>query len=122
MAEGRALHYLLTGRAPTADEGGGGAGAGAMMQLGLAGANRLTGGVMSKLGIEDFEMSSRQLADGQEVHLGGYLTPQLYLRYGVSTFDKVYTFRLRYRLRPQFFVEAISGIENAIDFLYSFER
>jgi translocation and assembly module TamB len=56
------------------------------------------------------------------VQLSGYLTPDLYLRYGVSTFEKVNTFRLRYRLTPRFFVEAVSGVENAVDFLYSFSR
>ena len=65
---------------------------------------------------------TREVEGGTEVHLSGYVLPDLYLRYGMSTFDKANTFRLRYRLRRSVYVEAVSGIENAVDFLYSFER
>ena len=82
----------------------------------------MTGRVLGKLGIQDFQIDSRDVQGGTEVQLSGYITPDLYLRYGVSTFEKVNTFRLRYRLTPRFFVEAVSGVENAVDFLYSFHR
>jgi translocation and assembly module TamB len=122
MEESRALHYLLTGRAPEAGENTDLAVSGLLLQLGSAGATRVGGNVMQGFGIKDFELASRQVEGGTEVHLSGYLTPDLYLRYGVSTFDKINTFRLRYRLSESFHVEAVSGIENAVDFLYSFER
>ncbi len=122
MEESRAMHYLLTGRAPDAGGNSDLAVAGMLMQLGAAGASKLTGNVLSGFGIQDFQLATREVEGGTEVHLSGYLSPDLYLRYGVSTFDKVNTFRLRYRLHKSFFVEAVSGIENAVDFLYSFER
>jgi translocation and assembly module TamB len=93
-----------------------------MMQLGISGAGKVTSKIFGKLGIQDFQVDSRKVQGGTEVQLSGYLTPDLYLRYGVSTFEKVNTFRLRYRLTPRFFVEAVSGVENAVDFLYSFSR
>ena len=92
------------------------------MQLGIAGASKVTGNVLQGFGVQDFQLATREVAGGTEVHLSGYVLPDLYLRYGVSTFDKVNTFRLRYRLHRSFYVEAVSGIENAVDFLYSFER
>ena len=76
----------------------------------------------AQFGIEDFQIDARKVEGGTEVHLSGYLNPDIQFRYGVSTFDKVNTFRLRYRLAHQVFVEGISGVENAVDFLYSFER
>jgi len=122
MEENRALYYLLTGRAPDAESNMDLAVMTAMLQLGLAGTNKITGNVMQKFGVQDFQVDARQVEGGTEVHLSGYLSPDLYLRYGVSTFERVNTFRLRYRLRPRIFVEAISGIESAVDLLYSFER
>jgi len=122
MEESRALYYLLTGHAP--DPGGNTelAVTGMLLSLGSAGASRITGDVMKHLGIRDFQLDTRQVTGGTEVHLSGYLLPDLYLRYGVSTFDRINTFRLRYRLKDAIHVEAVSGIENAVDFLYSFER
>lgn len=122
MPESRALHYLLTGRAPTSGTDNELALGSAMMQLGISGAGKVTSKIFGKLGIQDFQVDSRKVQGGTEVQLSGYLTPDLYLRYGVSTFEKVNTFRLRYRLTPRFFVEAVSGVENAVDFLYSFSR
>jgi translocation and assembly module TamB len=122
MPESRALHYLLTGRAPTSGTDNELAVGSAMMQLGISGAGKVTSKIFGKLGIQDFQVDSRKVQGGTEVQLSGYLTPDLYLRYGVSTFEKVNTFRLRYRLTPRFFVEAVSGVENAVDFLYSFSR
>lgn len=122
MEENRALYYLLTGRAPAENTDTDLAVASVMMQMGLSGTSKLTGGLMQQFGIEDFQIDARKVEGGTEVHLSGYLTSDIQFRYGVSTFDKVNTFRLRYRLARQVFVEGISGVENAVDFLYSFER
>ena len=122
MEENRALYYLLTGRAPARDSNMDLAIASAMMQLGLSGTSKVTGGIMQQFGIEDFQIDANKVEGGTEVHLSGYLSPDIQFRYGVSTFDKVNTFRLRYRLARQVFVEGISGVENAVDFLYSFDR
>lgn len=124
MDENRALYYLLTGRAPETDDEANMqlAVATAMMQAGIAGTSNITGNVMETLGIQDFQVDARQVEGGTEVQLSGYLSPDLYLRYGVSTFDNVNTLRVRYRLAAKLFVEVISGIEDAIDLLYSFER
>lgn len=122
MEETIALYYLLTGHRPDDVGNTDFAVTGMLMQLGLAGASRVTGAVASRFGIQDFQVGARQVEGGTEVQLSGYLSPDLYLRYGVSTFDRINTVRLRYRLRGSFYLEAISGIENAIDFLYSFER
>lgn len=116
------MYYLLTGRKPDANGNAELAVSGMLLQLGLAGANRITSRATSRLGIQDFQVAARQVEGGTEVQLSAYLSPDLYLRYGVSTFDRINTARIRYRLRGSFYIEAISGIENAIDFLYSFER
>lgn len=122
MEETLAMYYLLTGRKPEANGNAELAVSGMLLQLGLAGANRITSRATSRLGIQDFQVAARQVEGGTEVQLSAYLSPDLYLRYGVSTFDRINTARIRYRLRGSFYIEAISGIENAIDFLYSFER
>ena len=122
MEESLAMYYLLTGHKPEADGNTDLAVSSMLLQLGTAGANRIAGSTLGRLGIQDVQLGARQVDGGTEVQLSAYLSPDLYLRYGVSTFDRINTIRLRYRLHGAFYVEAISGVETAIDFLYSFER
>lgn len=122
MAENRALHYLFTGSAPDAGANTDLAVSSLMIKLGLAGTNRIGARLMDRFGVRDFRVDARQLEGGTEVHLSGWLTPDLYLRYGVATIERVNTFRLRYRLRGSLFVEALSGAVSAVDLLYSFEH
>jgi translocation and assembly module TamB len=123
MPQQDAMHYLLTGRGP------GGAGVDtrqavndALIGLGAAQATRGLGEAASELGIEDFRVSTGSGDAGTEVQLSGYLTPDLFIRYGMGIHEQVNTLRLRYRLRERLYVEVISGLESAVDLIYSFSR
>ncbi len=55
--------------------------------------------------------------------LGKYLTPDLYISYGVGLFEADNVFRMRYRLSPRFSVEsATSGGNSGVDLHYTLER
>lgn len=43
------------------------------------------------------------------------------MKYGVGIFDSLATLTLRYRVIPRLYVEAVSGVDQALDLLYSFE-
>lgn len=96
-------------------------------QLGL-----MTGGAYlartlgRQVGLED--VSIRQVRGSEagttnaQLVLGKYLSPRLYLSYGIGLFEPLNTVRLRYRLSSKWSVEAESGEENAADFKYTIEK
>lgn len=53
--------------------------------------------------------------------MSGYVTKDLQIKYGVGIFDSLATLTLRYRLMPRLYLEAVSGIDQALDLLYQFE-
>ena len=56
-----------------------------------------------------------------QVVVSGYVLPGLQVKYGVGIFDSLATLTLRYRLMPKLYLEAVSGIDQALDVLYQFE-
>lgn len=94
----------------------------ALLSVGLYGSEDFTRDLASKVGIDDFEISTSTDADDRDsVNVGGYLSPKLFLQYGVGINTPVNTLTLRYRLTQRIFLEALSGAESALDVLYSFE-
>lgn len=60
---------------------------------------------------------------GGSVTLGRYLTPDLYVSYGIGLFDSVNTFNLRYKLTERLSVQSTSSAESSGgDLLFSIER
>ncbi|MDB5987124.1 MAG: hypothetical protein JWR16_2177 [Nevskia sp.] len=54
--------------------------------------------------------------------LGKFLTPKLFVSYGVSLFQPGQTFRILYTLSHGFKVQAESGVASGGDLLYTYER
>ncbi|CBL43774.1 Hypothetical protein HDN1F_01910 [gamma proteobacterium HdN1] len=123
MPEQDILSYIVLGRSR---ESSGSTGSFAMNQalltLGLYGTGDYTRDLASKVGIDDFEISTSTDNDNNDsINVGGYLSPRLFVQYGVGLNTPVNTLTLRYRLTQKIFLEALSGAENALDILYSFE-
>lgn len=59
---------------------------------------------------------------GGSYTLGKYLTPDLYVSYGIGLFDAINTFNMRYRLTDKLAVEAESGSGSSADIIYTIER
>lgn len=116
------LSYLIRGR-PLGAEGSGGDQllAQAALSLGVFGGKGFATSLASELGVEDFEVGTAGEGEDTQVELSGYLTPDLMVRYGIGVFEPVNTLTLRYRINKNFFVEAVSGLESALDFFYEFE-
>lgn len=60
--------------------------------------------------------------DGTALVLGKFLSPRLYLSYGVSLVDEINTFKLRYTIGDRWVISAESGRESSADVEYRIER
>jgi translocation and assembly module TamB len=114
MDQSDALSYLVTGKPLSQVKGGEGSMVNAAAQaLGSATGNLLAKSIGSKLGIDDIGVSSSDALNGSSAFtVGKYLSPRLYLSYGVGLFDPGQVITLRYRISRRWSFEA----QNATDF------
>ena len=114
MDQSDALSYLVTGKPISQVKGGEGSMVTAAAQaLGSATGNLLAKSVGSKLGISDIGVSSSDALNGNSAFtVGKYLSPRLYLSYGIGLFEPGQVITLRYRLSKRWSFEA----QNATDF------
>nr|WP_225737356.1 translocation/assembly module TamB domain-containing protein [Dyella acidiphila] len=114
MDQSDALSYLVTGKPLSQASGADGSKVNAAAQaLGSYTGNLLAKGIGSKLGIDDIGVSSNDALNGNSAFtVGKYLSPRLYLSYGVGLFDPGDVITLRYHLSRRWNFEA----QNATDF------
>ncbi len=123
MAQQEALSYILRGKSLQAESDGIGNAQLASMLINLSAdkSARVLNEIGSKLGIEDLALSSAGTGDEQSVGVTGYIAPKIQLSYGVGVFDNFSKFAIRYEMFEQFYIEASSGLEQAIDAYYEFD-
>lgn len=122
LPDSQILYYIITGKAPgtgTAEDNT--MVQNALLSLSLMGGQSVVRNVASKVGIQDLQMGTSGSGQTTEVQVSGYLSRRTYLQYGISMFQPVNTLTLRYRLRDNLFLEAVSGLASALDLLYTFE-
>jgi translocation and assembly module TamB len=114
MEQSDALSYLITGKPLSEVKGGEGSMVSAAAQaLGSAGGDLLAKRIGSKLGVDDIGVSSNEALGGNSAFtVGKYLSPRLYLSYGVGLFEPGQVITLRYKLSYRWNFEA----QNATDF------
>jgi translocation and assembly module TamB len=113
MEQSDALSYLITGKPLSQVRGGEGSMVGAAAQaLGSATGNLLAKSIGAKTGLDMGVSSSDALGGNAAFTVGKYLSPRLYLSYGVGLFDPGQVITLRFRLSHRWNFEA----ENATDF------
>ncbi len=98
----------------------------AALALGLKGGNMVTGNIRDKIGVDELGLESQETSTGAEqaaLVIGKYLTPKLYVSYGIGLFDPVSTVRMRYTLTERWHLETQStGTESGGDIIYTIER
>lgn len=125
MSQEQIVSYLVLGRPLNEETGRPEAGnpnlaaAAAAIRLGAKGGAGLTTKVGETLGISDFAVDAEGTGDDTQVTVSGYISPRLYLRYGVGIFTPVNTTTVRYRISPRLYLEAVSSLESAIDLFYN---
>ncbi|MGQ0528659.1 MAG: translocation/assembly module TamB domain-containing protein [Panacagrimonas sp.] len=120
------LSWLVLGR--SIEDGGGDDEramlANAALSLGLTGTDFLAQNVRGGLGLDEVSIGSSPGEDAQQarVTVGKYLSPKLYVSYGVGLFQPGQVFKLLYDLGRGFKFSTESGVQTGGDLLYSFER
>ncbi|WP_313159451.1 translocation/assembly module TamB domain-containing protein, partial [Mixta calida] len=115
-----ALSYLLRGQGLDTN-GDSNALSSALVSLGVAQSGQVVGKIGETFGVSNLALDTAGVGDSQQVQVSGYVLPGLQVKYGVGIFDSLATLTLRYRLMPKLYLEAVSGIDQALDLLYQFE-
>ena len=116
------LSYIVLGRPMGArGSGDGNILASAALALGIKGGRGIATDIASKFGISDFEIETAGDGDDSQVVVSGRLSRNLMVRYGVGVFTPENTLSIRYNLTQRLYVEAIQGLESALDIFYSFD-
>lgn len=124
MPDSDIAYYLLSGRKPVASSNGSSAysASGALLSLGLAGSESRAGQLAEKFGITDLQLGTAESKNGQsEAEVSGQLGKDLFVRYGRGLGQQSNSISFQYRLTPKLMIETISGVDDALDLLYSFE-
>ena len=129
LSEQEALNALLTGRI---NEGGSGLSntegfksdvnntiAAAGISMGLGGTRALTNQIGRTFGLSGLALDAQGTGDDTQVSLTGYITPDLFIRYGIGVFTPVNKLTLRYQMNRRLYLEASQSLERAIDIFYN---
>lgn len=121
MSQQEALSYLLRGQGLDSSGADSSAMTSMLIGMGVAQSGKLVGKIGEAFGVSNLSLDTQGVGDSSQVVVSGYVLPGLQVKYGVGIFDSLATLTLRYRLMPKLYLEAVSGIDQALDLLYQFE-
>ncbi|HEU5137121.1 MAG TPA: translocation/assembly module TamB domain-containing protein [Steroidobacteraceae bacterium] len=75
----------------------------------------------SKIGAPDISVEST-LSNETSLVLGKYLSPRLYVSYGVSLTESINTVKMRYTINDRWTIKTEAGQEQAADLVYTVEK
>ena len=90
--------------------------------LALRGGALLAGQIGRQLGIDDVALEGADNRDETRFVIGTYLSPDLYVSFGLGLFEAVNALRMRYRFNKNWSVAVESGEESHTDVEYTLER
>lgn len=117
------IAVLVTGR-PYSELGeqDGTAVLGTIAALGLDRGEGLTDQIRNTLGLDTLGINSTGNINSSVLTIGKYLTPDIFVRYGVGLFDHQSKVAIDYTLTPRIMLQAESGEYQSIDLTYTIER
>jgi translocation and assembly module TamB len=122
MSQNEALSYLLTGRSINTLQSGETASIDrAAESLALSGGGLLLGGIGARVGLDEVTVEQTG-EDDTSVVLGKYLSPNLFVSYGISIAEAINTIKLRYTISRNWSLKAEAGLEQSADVEYRIER
>ena len=124
MAERDALSYALLGHSLDAsNQSENGIMNDAANSLRLRGGDFVAGTLARELGLDEASLESESgTFENSALRLGAYLSPRVYVNYGLGILDQVSTLRIQYFLSRMWTLQAEAGAENSAQVLYTFER
>lgn len=121
LSQEEALSYLLRGQGLNSSGADSSMMTSALIGLGVAQSGQVVGKIGEAFGVSHLALDTQGVGDKSQVVVSGYVLPGLQVKYGVGLFDSLATLTLRYRLMPKLYLEAVSGVNQALDVLYQFE-
>jgi translocation and assembly module TamB len=128
MTQGNQLSYLVLGRAMSGSSTSeGSALSRAALALGLKGGSSVAAKIGGKLGLDQFGVASTEAGSASDPKnasfvIGKYLSPDVYVSYGLGLFDPVSTVRLQYAISSRWeLVTESSGTASGGDIFYTIE-
>lgn len=123
MAETDALSYLVLGRpASQATRAQGQQMYGAAAALGLLGGSLLGNQIGKRFGIDEVRIESGGGFGEGTLVIRHYLSPKIYVSYGMGLFESLNVFIVRYQLSKLWALQAESGTQSSADIIYTIER
>ena len=123
MGQTDALSYLMLGRPienATSEEGA--MMAKATLALGISGGNRLARSLSEQFGLDDMRLESSEGNEQASLVMGRYLSPKLYVSYGVGLIESFNTIAVRYQISNRWQLKGESGEHQGADIFYTIER
>lgn len=122
MSDPDILAYLVLGRAPGASSSEAAMLFKAASALGSGQNSGITKNLTDAFGLDSAELGSTSQG-GTSFMLGKYLTPRLYVGYGIGLINAINTFFIKYRFTKHLMLEsATNSIGTGGDFIYTIER
>lgn len=123
MDQADIIAYLTLGHpVSSAGQSEGAVLAGAANTAGLIGGNYLAGYIGRQFGLEEARVETDPTSQSPWVVMGTYLSPRLYVRYGVGVYEDAYSIIVRYSLTEHWLVQGEGGRYSGGDIFYTFER
>lgn len=115
MSQANALSYIVAGK--PLDDIGSGSGEGDAVQAATRSLGAAAGGLLAKnlgrrLGADELAVKDDEMLGGAALTVGQYLSPRVYLSYGVGLFEPGEVITLRYKLSRDLSVQAQRGPED----------
>ncbi|MCW8996752.1 MAG: translocation/assembly module TamB domain-containing protein, partial [Psychromonas sp.] len=125
MAQQEALSYILRGQSLQNSTGNSGSDgdsqiASLLINLGADKSARVINSIGNELGIKDLSVAASGSGEEQSIGVSGYIAPNVEVSYGIGVFDSFSMFAIRYQMFERFYIEASSGVEQAVDAYYKF--
>jgi autotransporter translocation and assembly factor TamB len=124
MSENDILTYMMLGRPPgsvtssSEDE----LLSRAATSLGIRGGNLLARRLAARYGIDELGIETEGGVETASLVVGTYLSPRLYVSYGLGLFEPISTLTLRYVLSSRWTLSAERGRGTGADLVYTIER
>ncbi|MCL7959537.1 MAG: translocation/assembly module TamB domain-containing protein [marine benthic group bacterium] len=113
------MAYILFGR--PMNQTSGSEGSQASNYAAVLGANMLAMSLAPSLGLDEARIDTGSSQNKAQFVVGKYLSPRLFVGYGVGIYEPISTLRLRYLLTARWSIEAITGDQQSTDLLWRIE-
>lgn len=124
MPDASILSYLMFGRAPNSPSESSNLELQAALLLTGDMANSFTQSLKDTFGFDEVAIDSASSdVNDTSLYIGKYLTPRLYIKYGIGLVESTSSFFLRYQLTDHLWIESTSSTESqGGDLIYSIEK